>query len=77
MWKTREAFLLNLALSLVGGQRSETGEWAEVVKRGFLEEEVQDWALKHVRGGSDDEVTGRGAAKRPGAKRNGMCAMPA
>ena len=29
--------LLNLALNLVGGQRSEREEWTEVVKRDFLE----------------------------------------
>lgn len=53
--------LLNLALNLVGGQRSEREEWAEVVKRDFLEKKIWGWALKHVRGGSDDEVMGRGA----------------
>lgn len=34
---------------------------AEVVKRGFLEEKIWVWALKDMRGGSDDEVRRWGA----------------
>lgn len=39
---------------------------AEVVKRGFLEEKIWVWALKDMRGGSDDEV------RRCGAKGLGL-----
>lgn len=55
--------LLNLTLNLVGSQRREREEWAEMVKRGFLEDKIQGkiCALKHVRGESDDEMMERGA----------------